>query len=107
VAQRRGEIATLRALGFGRGAVVAAVLSEAVALALLGGGLGVAVACLLFNGYRASTSLGGTLTAFTFSVTPTVIGIAILLSLTMGFFGGLLPSIRAARLPLAKALRDA
>ena len=107
VAQRRGEIATLRALGFGRGAVVAAVLSEAVALALLGGGLGVAVACLLFNGYRASTSLGGTLTAFTFAVTPTVIGIAIVLSLTMGFFGGLLPSIRAARLPLARALRDA
>jgi putative ABC transport system permease protein len=107
VASRGAEIATLRALGFGRGAILLAVLSEALALALLGGGLGVAAAYLLFNGYEASTSLGGTLTEFRFTVTLAAIGIGLLLTLSMGFVGGLFPAIRAARLPLARALRDA
>jgi putative ABC transport system permease protein len=107
VSNRRAEIATLRALGFARGAVLLAVLSEALALALLGGGLGVAAAYFLFNGYEASTSLGGTLTEFRFTVTLAAIGIGLLLTLSMGLLGGLFPAIRAARLPLARALRDA
>ncbi|HEX4080373.1 MAG TPA: ABC transporter permease [Rhizomicrobium sp.] len=107
VASRGAEIATLRALGFGRGAILLAVMSEALALALLGGGLGVAAAYLLFNGYEASTSLGGTLTEFHFTVTLAAIGIGLLLTVSMGFIGGLFPAIRAARLPLARALRDA
>jgi len=107
VAQRRAEIATLRAIGFGRAAILAAILSEALALALLGGGLGVLAAYLLFNGYEASTSLGGSLTEFEFTVTPATIGVGLLLTLAMGFAGGLFPAIRAARLPLARALRDA
>jgi len=107
VAQRRGEIATLRALGFGRAAILAAVLSEALALSLLGGGLGVLAAYLLFNGYEASTSLGGSLTEFQFTVTPQAIAIGLLLTLGMGFVGGFFPAVRAARLPLARALRDA
>ncbi len=107
VANRGAEIATLRALGFARGAVLLAVLSEALVLALLGGGLGVATAYLLFDGYEASTSLGGTLTEFRFTVTLAAIGIGLLLTLSMGFLGGLFPAIRAARLPLAQALRDA
>jgi putative ABC transport system permease protein len=107
VANRRAEIATLRALGFGRGAILFAVLSEALALALVGGGLGVATAYLLFDGYGASTSLGGTLTEFHFTVTLAAISIGLLLALSMGFVGGLFPAIRAARLPLARALRDA
>jgi putative ABC transport system permease protein len=107
VAQRRGEIATLRALGFGRAAILAAVLSEALVLSLLGGGLGVLAAYLLFNGYEASTSLGGSLTEFKFTVTPEAIAIGLLLTLGMGFVGGFFPAVRAARLPLARALRDA
>jgi putative ABC transport system permease protein len=107
VANRRAEIATLRAVGFSRVAILAAVLSEAVGLALLGGGLGVLAAYLLFNGYEASTALGGTLTEFRFNVTPVAISVGLLLTLTMGFVGGLFPAIRAARLPLARALRDA
>lgn len=107
VAQRRGEIATLRALGFSRASILAAVLSEALALSLLGGGLGVLAAYLLFNGYEASTSLGGSLTEFQFTVTPQAIAIGLLLTLGMGFVGGFFPAIRAARLPLARALRDA
>ena len=107
VAQRRGEIATLRALGFGRPAILAAVLSEALALSLLGGGLGVLATYLLFNGFEASTSLGGSLTEFKFTVTPEAIAIGLALTLGMGFVGGFFPAVRAARLPLARALRDA
>ncbi|HEX4158325.1 MAG TPA: ABC transporter permease [Rhizomicrobium sp.] len=107
VANRSAEIATLRALGFARGAILLAVLSEGLALALLGGGLGVAAAYFLFDGYEASTSLGGTLTEFRFTVTLAAIGIGLLLTLSMGCMGGLFPAIRAARLPLARALRDA
>lgn len=106
VAQRRSDIATLRALGFERAAILAAVLSEALALALLGGALGVVAAYVIFDGYSASTSLGGSLTEFNFVVTPLAVGIGLLLTLTMGFVGGLFPAIRAARLPLARALRD-
>lgn len=107
VANRGAEIATLRALGFSRVAILAAVLSEAIGLALVGGGLGVLAAYLLFNGYEASTALGGTLTDIRFNVTPLAVGVGLLLTLTMGFVGGLFPAIRAARLPLARALRDA
>jgi putative ABC transport system permease protein len=107
VANRRGEIATLRALGFSRMAILTAILSESIALALLGGSLGVLTAYLLFNGYEASTELGGTLTEFRFNVTPLAVGAGLLLTLVMGFMGGLFPAIRAARLPLAQALRDA
>ena len=64
-------------------------------------------AYLLFNGYEASTDLGGTLTEFRFNVTPEAVSVGLLLTFVMGFVGGLFPAIRAARLPLARALRDA
>jgi len=107
VAQRGADIATLRALGFGRIPILAAVLSEALGLALAGGALGVAAAYLLFDGYEASTSLGGTLTDFKFAVTPLAAATGALLTLAMGLLGGVFPAIRAARLPLATALREA
>ena len=107
VAARKSEMATLRALGFGRMAVLVAVLSEALVLSLIGGGLGVLAAYILFNGYEAATSVGGELTQFRFAVTPAAVGLALLLTLAMGLLGGLLPAIRAARMPLARALRDA
>ena len=57
--QRRGgadaEIATLRALGFGGGAVVVAFLLESLALALVGGDLGAAAAYAAFNNFHTST----------------------------------------------------
>jgi putative ABC transport system permease protein len=107
VANRKGEIATLRALGFSRGAILTAILSESIALALLGGALGVLIAYLIFDGYEASTDLGGTLAEFRFHVSPLAVGAGLLLTLVMGIIGGLFPAIRAAMLPLAKALRDA
>lgn len=108
VSTRTTEIATLRALGFGSMPVVISVVAESVALAVIGGALGAAISWLLFNGYTASTlGQGFTQVAFQFQVTPQLMALGLLMSLVLGFIGGLLPAIRAARLPVTVALRGA
>ncbi|HKS38836.1 MAG TPA: ABC transporter permease [Verrucomicrobiae bacterium] len=108
VAARTREIATLRALGFGSGPVVLSVLFESLALALAGGIIGGAGAYLAFDGYGAATMNFQTFSqiAFAFAVTPQLLFNAILWATTIGLLGGLFPAIRAARLPIAAALRD-
>lgn len=107
VAQRRREIATLEALGFGALPVIVSVLAEALSLGLLGGSLGGLLAYLLFNGRDAATMNWQTYTqvAFSFEVTPTLLAGGLLYALGVGLVGGLLPAVRAVRLPLAAALR--
>jgi putative ABC transport system permease protein len=106
VADRVRDIATLRALGFTRTPIIAAVLLEAASLALIGGIIGVAVAYLAFNGIEASTANQGAVIAFKFAVTPTLVVAGIVIALVMGLIGGMFPAIRAARLPISKALRE-
>lgn len=98
---RAREIATLRAIGFGGTAVVISVMVESLLLAVPGALIGVAVAWLLFNG-RAISSLGLT---FPLAVTPGLLWLSIIWALVIGLIGGLAPSIRAANLPVATALR--
>lgn len=107
VAARTTELATLRALGFGGGAVVAAILVEAVAVALAGGALG-CLAALPFNGFTTGTMNWQTFShlAFAFRVTPGILAAGMSFALLMGLAGGLPPAIRAARLPVATALRE-
>lgn len=106
VSTRGREIATLRALGFGGGAIVASVMLEALLLALLGGVLGGGLAWLVFNGYTVST-LGANFSqvAFDFRVSGALLGKGIGWALAIGFVGGLLPAWRAARQPVTTALR--
>jgi putative ABC transport system permease protein len=108
VAARGKEIATLRAIGFGGVPVVLSVLIESLVLALAGGVLGAVIAYVLFNNYSVST-LGQNFTqvVFAFRVTPTLVGMGLVIALVIGLFGGLLPAIRAARLPVTTALRQA
>jgi len=98
---RSREIATLRAIGFGGTAVVISVMVESLLLAAPGALLGVLAAWLLFNGH-AITALGIT---FPLAVTPALLELAIVWALVIGLIGGLAPSVRAARLPVATALR--
>ncbi len=106
VSARTKEIGTLRALGFGALPVVASVMAEALLLSLAGGLLGAIIAYLAFNGYAVSTLGGGfTQVAFQFAVTPTLVLLGVVLALLIGFIGGLLPAIRAARIPVTSALR--
>jgi len=108
VAVRTREIATLRALGFGASPVVFSVLLESLVLALFGGICGGVGAYLAFDGFKAATINWQTFSqiAFAFAVTPTLLATAIVLAATIGLIGGLFPAIRAARLPVATALRE-
>jgi putative ABC transport system permease protein len=108
VSARSREIATLRALGFGRGAVVVSVMLESLALALMGGALGAAVAYFGFNGLHTSTVNWQSFSqvAFAFEVTPELLMQGIVWAAAIGLVGGLLPALRAARLPIAAALRE-
>ena len=108
VATRTREVATLRALGFGAGPVVISILSEALFLALLGGALGATVAYLGFNGFQAATMNWSTFSqvAFQFAVTPPLVIMGTVFALMIGLVGGLFPAIRAARMPVATALRE-
>lgn len=108
VATRVREIATLRALGFGTGPVVWSILFESLLVAFAGGAVGGGAAWLLFNGYQATTMNYQSFSqvAFAFRVTPALLVNAIVLAALIGFVGGLLPAIRAARLSIATALRE-
>jgi putative ABC transport system permease protein len=107
VGTRSREIATLRAIGFGAAAVVVSVFVEAVLLALAGGACGALLAWLLFNGHTVDTSGGGTggQLLFDLAVTPGLMALGIVWACFIGVVGGLFPAIRAARLPVATALR--
>ena len=108
VSTRTNEIATLRALGFGAGPVVISVLTESLALALIGGLFGAGLAYFAFDGYQAATMNFQTFSqvTFAFAVTAPLVFTAVIGAAILGIIGGLLPAIRAARLPIASALRE-
>jgi putative ABC transport system permease protein len=107
VASRQVEIATLRAIGFGSVPVVCSVMLEALVLSLMGGALGAALAYVYCNGASLSTLNFNTFSqvAFDFRVGPDLIAEGMLWALAIGLLGGLLPAVRAARLPVVEALR--
>jgi putative ABC transport system permease protein len=108
VSSRTREIATLRALGFGAAPVVASVLLEAMILGLLGGVVGGALVYLGLNGYQASTLNWASFSqlTFAFTVTPALLVTGLGYSLILGLVGGLLPALRAARMPVTAGLRE-
>ena len=107
VAERSREIATIRALGFGAGAVIVSFVVESLLVAAVGGLIG-CLAALPLNGLVTQTMNFQTFShlSFAFRVTPEVMGAGLVFGLFMGLVGGLPPAVRAARLPVAEALRD-
>lgn len=107
VAERSREIATIRALGFGAGAVIVSFVIESLLVAGVGGLIG-CLAALPLNGLVTQTMNFQTFShlSFAFRVTPVVMGMGMAFGLFMGLVGGLPPAVRAARLPVAEALRD-
>ena len=108
VAGRTREIATLRALGFGRSPVVVSVLVESLLLSLVGGALGGLLAWAAFDGYQTATMNWQSFSqvAFAFAVTPQLLAQGLTYAALMGLLGGMFPAIRAARLPVVTALRQ-
>ena len=107
VSERTREIATLRALGFGSGSVVVSFVIESLCIALVGGLLG-CVVVLPLNGFTTGTINWQTFShlAFAFRVTPGLLAMGLAFALLMGFIGGVPPAVRAARAPIASALRE-
>lgn len=108
VSARTREIGTLRALGFSRRSILFSFVLESVMLALAGGALGCLLA-LPMNGFTTASGQTASFSelAFAFKVTPAILMRGVFFSGIMGLFGGLLPSFRAARLPITSALREA
>lgn len=108
VSARTREIATLRALGFGPAPVVVSVLAEGLLIGLIGGIAGMLLSYFAFNGIRASTLNFSSFSqiTFAFTVTPALLVQGLIYALLLGFVGGLLPSVRAARLPITTGLRE-
>jgi putative ABC transport system permease protein len=108
VAARSRELATLRALGFNAGAVVTAILLEALLLALFGALVGIGAAYAAFDGHAIST-LGGSRwdsqLVYSLHVTPALMLDATLLACVIGLVGGLIPALRAMRIPVAHSMR--
>jgi putative ABC transport system permease protein len=109
VSARAGEIATLRAIGFGAGPVILSVIVEALALSLAGAILGSALAWIFFDGATISTLSGTTPSQVTFAlrVTPQSVALGIAWACAIGLVGGLFAAIRAGRMPVATAMRAA
>lgn len=107
VASRKRELATMRALGFKRRAVLLSIMIEAVVVSGLAGVIGVVLA-LPVNGIATGTANFITFSevAFNFRISPGVAVFAISLAIVAGVIGGLLPAISAARLPITRALRE-
>ena len=108
VSSRAREIATLRALGFHSGPVVISVLMESLLLALIGGVIGATAAWWVFDGFRAATLnfTSFSQVAFAFDVSPSLLARGIVFAMIIGLVGGLFPALRAARQPVANALRE-
>jgi putative ABC transport system permease protein len=106
VSTRGLEIATLRAIGFSAAPVVISVLAEALMLALVGGAIGAALAWLFFNGNTVNT-LGANFSQVVFHLTVSgaLLAQGVVWACVIGVIGGLFPALRAARLPVADALR--
>lgn len=106
VANRTGEIGTLRALGFRRSSIMATFLMESIFLALVGGGIGIFFASFM-QLFTISTMNWQTFAelAFSFTLTLKIVINALLFSLIMGVLGGFLPAARASRMKIVDALR--
>ena len=107
VAERGREIATMRALGFGGPSVVFSFLLEALLISFVGGLVG-CIAVLPLNGLTTGAMNWQTFShlAFAFKITPDLLVMGVIFALVMGVFGGFLPAVRAAGLPVATALRE-
>lgn len=107
VANRTVEIGTMRALGFRRRSILSAFLVESLSIALIGGILGIFLASFL-QFFQISTINFGSWSELTFSfaLSPDIIISSLIFAVAMGFLGGFIPSVRAAKLNIVNAMRE-
>ena len=101
IAARTREIGTLRAIGYEPSHILTSLILESLIIAILGGIIG-SILSIGVNGY----SLDLFEVAFSIEITPVVILAGFITSLLIGFLGGLLPGISAAKMSIVGALRN-
>jgi len=101
IRERTNELAVLKTLGFSDGRILSLVLLEAIAIALVGGGLGLALSYTYIT--LSGDPTHGLLPAFYFPTPQIIVGVALVLGL--GIASGLLPAWQASRLRIVDALR--
>tara|TARA_B100000795_G_scaffold254054_1_gene224655 strand:+ start:3187 stop:4428 length:1242 start_codon:yes stop_codon:yes gene_type:complete len=108
IASRSKEIATHKAIGFSPFAISTSIICEALLIAFVGGLFGILPLYFAFDGWTAATQNANNLSQmmFNFDITFLLIIKTMLLALFIGLLGGLLPAIKAMRLPVTEALRD-
>jgi len=108
IAARSKEMATQKAMGFSPMAISSSIICEAVLLAIVGAVLGILPLYLLFDDWTASTQNANSLSQmmFNFEITAKLIGQTFIFSIVIGLLGGMLPALKAMRLPVTVALRD-
>jgi ABC-type antimicrobial peptide transport system permease subunit len=106
VSNRTVEIGTLRSLGFSRRSILSAFLIESFLITFIGGAIGLVIASFL-EFFTVSTLNIGSFSELTFSfaLSPSIVIISLIFAMFMGFIGGFLPSVHAARLNIVNALR--
>ncbi|HXI02867.1 MAG TPA: ABC transporter permease [Candidatus Saccharimonadales bacterium] len=108
IGARTAEIGTLRALGFSRASILLAFVAESVLLGLMGGVAGVVPGFALRQISFSTTNFASfSEVAWKLSFTPAIALTGLLFAATMGFLGGLIPAVRASRIPIVDSLREA
>jgi len=107
IASRSKEIATHKAMGFSPFAISSAIISEAILLGIIGAFLGIIPLYLLFDGWTAATQNAANLSQmmFNFELTFELMLKTLFISTVIGLLGGMLPAIKAIRMPVISALR--
>jgi putative ABC transport system permease protein len=100
IRERTNELAVLKTLGFGDGKILAIVLLESCAIALIGGAIGLGLASLII---AQGDPTGGMLPIYYLPPRDLVFGIALVI--VLGLATGLLPAVQASRLKIVDALR--
>ena len=103
VRERTQELGVLKALGFTNQLVLRVVLSESLAIAVLGGLAGLAFGWLMVTGLGQSSFIRQFFPIFFIPGRDLFVGAV--LAVALGFIAGILPAIQAMRLRLADALR--
>jgi putative ABC transport system permease protein len=107
VKSRTREIGTMRALGFSQRDILVSFLTESLLLCALGGLVGLAATYPL-SALTLETSNFNTFASqlISFRFGPLVMVVALVMTLSMGLFGGMFPAIRAVQLDVISALRE-
>jgi putative ABC transport system permease protein len=103
VRERTKEVGTLKAIGFQRGTITWLFLGEALLVACIGAGIGIAAAAALFNAVDLSIYIPNFIS---FVPTRQTLAAAFVLSLIVGVVSVIYSAYRVSGLTIAEALRS-